>query len=192
VLQHLPASYRHAVATCRAPIVEDRLLNTPSYLSQLRMSYCLPPQYLGRLWGHVLAAVSQAALGDFRHPELFVAANGTKLQFKYPGATSDLLAVMQTFDFKIRGVLNFSHVLDDRLYLDVGKETCPMDGSPGERPSSNPPRDALVYLWCRCSLNHHLGQLYDGQIPKSGQAFYHESIDTRDILGYLTCKVDTR
>jgi hypothetical protein len=130
VLQHLPASYRHAVATCRAPIVEDRLLKTPSYLSQLRMSYCLPPQYLGRLWGHVLAAVSQAALGDFRHPELFVAANGTKLQFKYPGATSDLLAVMQTFDFKILGVLNFSHVLDDRLYLDVGKETCPMDAPP--------------------------------------------------------------
>jgi hypothetical protein len=85
---------------------------------------------LGRLWGHVLAAVSQAALGDFRHPELFVAANGTKLQFKYPGATSDLLAVMQTFDFKILGVLNFSHVLDDRLYLDVGKETCPMDAPP--------------------------------------------------------------
>jgi hypothetical protein len=58
-LQHLPASYRHALATCRAPHVEGRLLETPSYQAQLRMSYFLPPQGLQQMWDHVLAAVCQ-------------------------------------------------------------------------------------------------------------------------------------
>lgn len=35
-LQHLPASYRHALATCGAPRVEDRLLGTPSHRSKLQ------------------------------------------------------------------------------------------------------------------------------------------------------------
>ncbi|KAH8662649.1 hypothetical protein BGZ61DRAFT_301559, partial [Ilyonectria robusta] len=55
--KHLPASYRHALATCRAPQVEDRLLETPSYRGQLEMSYFLPPQGLQQLWDNILAAI---------------------------------------------------------------------------------------------------------------------------------------
>ncbi|KAH7195076.1 hypothetical protein BKA60DRAFT_547253 [Fusarium oxysporum] len=73
-LQHLPASYRHALATCRAPQVENRLLETPSYQAQLRMSYFLPPQGLQQLWDHVLGAVCQPGYQDFRDPELYIAA----------------------------------------------------------------------------------------------------------------------
>ncbi|CVL08870.1 uncharacterized protein FMAN_14106 [Fusarium mangiferae] len=107
-LQHLPASYRHALATCRAPQRENRLLETSNYQAQLQMSYFLSPQ-------------------------------------------------------------DFSHIRSDRLYIDVGKETCPM---PDDVPSPEP----QTYLWRRCCIRHHLSQLYDGNIPKSGQNFYHESM----------------
>ncbi|KAH7190544.1 hypothetical protein DER44DRAFT_851604 [Fusarium oxysporum] len=177
-LQHLPASYRHALATGRAPKVEDRLLETPSYRTQLRMAYFLPPQGLQQLWGRILAAVLQPGLQDFRDPELFVEAKGTKLLFKYPDAPSDLLAVRENFDCKLHHVLDFSHICSDRLYVDVSNETCPLH-------DSVPSPEAQTYLWRRCCIRHHLDHLYDGNIPKSGQNFYHESM-LRDAGGMTT------
>ncbi|KAH6959618.1 hypothetical protein BKA56DRAFT_501493 [Ilyonectria sp. MPI-CAGE-AT-0026] len=175
-LQHLPASYRHALATCRAPRVEDRLLETPSYRTQLQMSYFLSPQGLNQLWDHVLTAVRQPGLQDFRDPELFIEAKGTKLLFKYPDAPSDLLAVMDNFDCKLHRVLDFSYICSDRLYIDVGKETCPPRSGLIARDSNVSAREAQTYLWRRCCIRHHLSQLYDGNVPKSGQNFYHESM----------------
>ncbi|KAH7465422.1 hypothetical protein FOMA001_g17003 [Fusarium oxysporum f. sp. matthiolae] len=158
-LQHLPASYRHALATCRAPKVEDRLLETPSYGTQLRMTYFLPPQGLQQLWDRILAAVWQPGLQDFRDLELFIEAKGTKLLFQYPDAPSDLLAVMENFDCKLHHVLDFSYICSDRLYIDVGKETCPLQ-------DSVPSPEAQT-------------------IPKSGQNFYYESM-LRDDGGMTT------
>ncbi|KAF5710257.1 hypothetical protein FMUND_9623 [Fusarium mundagurra] len=168
-LQHLPASYRHALATCRAPQRENRLLETSNYQAQLQMSYFLSPQGLQQLWNHILAAVCQPGLQDFRDPELLIQAKGTKLLFKYPDAPSDLLAAMNSFEDKLHDILDFSHISSDRLYIDVGKETCPM-------PDDVPSREPQTYLWRRCCIRHHLSQLYDGNIPKSGQNFYHESM----------------
>jgi hypothetical protein len=73
------------------------------------MSYFLPPQGLQQLWDHVLAAVCQPGYQDFRDPELRMEAKGTKLSFKYPDAPSDLLAVMNSFDYKLHRILDFSH-----------------------------------------------------------------------------------
>ncbi|KAH6976810.1 hypothetical protein EDB80DRAFT_268897 [Ilyonectria destructans] len=89
------------------------------------MSYFLPPQGLQQLWDHILAAVRQPGLQDFRDPELFMEAKGTKLLFKYPDAPSDLLAITENFDSKLHHVLEFSHICSDRFYIDVGKEACP-------------------------------------------------------------------
>ncbi|KAJ4078456.1 hypothetical protein NW760_015165 [Fusarium oxysporum] len=174
-LQHLPASYRHALATCRAPQVENRLFETPSCQTQLRMSYFLPPQGLQQLWDHVLAAVCQPRYQDFRDPELYMEAKGTKVLFKYPDAPSDLLAVMNSFDCKLHHILDFSHMHIDQLYIDVDKKTYPM-------PNGVSSPEPQTYLWRRCCIRHHLGQLYDGNIPKSGQNFYHESM-LRDAGG---------
>ncbi|KAH7117508.1 hypothetical protein EDB81DRAFT_916395 [Dactylonectria macrodidyma] len=184
-LQHLSASYRHALATCRAPQVEDRLLETPSYRTQLRMSYFLPPQGLRQLWDHILAAVRQPGLRDFRDSELFIEAKGTKLLFKYPDAPSDMLAVMENFDSKLRHVLDFSYICSDRLYINVGKETCPPHSGLIARDSNVSAREAQTYLWRRCCIRHHLSQLYDGNVLKSGQNFYHESM-LRDAGGMTT------
>ncbi|KAF5975172.1 hypothetical protein FBULB1_7528 [Fusarium bulbicola] len=62
-----------------------------------------------------------------------------------------------------------SHICSDRLYIGMGKETCPM-------PNSVPSPEPQTYLWRRCCIRHHLGQLYDGDVPKSSQNFYHESM----------------
>ncbi|EXK23884.1 hypothetical protein FOMG_19365 [Fusarium oxysporum f. sp. melonis 26406] len=80
---------------------------------------------------HVLAATCQPGLQDFRNPGLFFQAKNTKLLFKSPDAPRDLLAVMSSFDCKLRRILTFSHICSDRLYIDIGKETCPVpDGVP--------------------------------------------------------------
>lgn len=129
-LQHLPASYRHALATCRAPQVEDRLLETPSYRTMLRMSYFLPTRHLQQLWDRILVAVRQPGLQEFCGLEVFIEAKGTKLQFRSPDAPSDLLAVMKNFDHELYQVLDFSHIYGDRLYIDIGKETCPSPSGP--------------------------------------------------------------
>ncbi|EXK77873.1 hypothetical protein FOQG_17435 [Fusarium oxysporum f. sp. raphani 54005] len=142
------------------------------------MAYFLPPQGLQQLWGRILAAVLQPGLQDFRDPELFVEAKGTKLLFKYPDAPSDLLAVRENFDCKLHHVLDFSHICSDRLYVDVSNETCPLH-------DSVPSPEAQTYLWRRCCIRHHLDHLYDGNIPKSGQNFYHESM-LRDAGGMTT------
>ncbi|VUC37187.1 unnamed protein product, partial [Clonostachys rosea] len=165
-LQHLPASYRHALATSRAPRIENRLVVTPTYQAQLQMSYFLPPQGLQQLWDHILAATCQPGLQDFRNPELFFQAKNTKLLFKSPDAPHDLLAVMNSFDCELRRILNFSHICSDRLYIDMGKEICPMPNGV----ESHTPGGAVA------SATISVGQLYDGDIPKSGQNFYHESM----------------
>jgi hypothetical protein len=81
------------------------------------MSYFLPPQGLQQLWDHVLAAVCQPGYQDFRDPELYMEAKGTKLLFKYPDVPSDLLAVMNSFDCKLHRILDFLHMHIDRLYI---------------------------------------------------------------------------
>lgn len=88
------------------------------------MLYFLPAQCLQQLWDYILTAVSRPGLEDFRDPELFVEAKGTKMQFKHPDAPSDLFVVMENFEHKLRQVLNFSYVHKDRLYVNVGEETC--------------------------------------------------------------------
>ncbi|EXK23393.1 hypothetical protein FOMG_19828 [Fusarium oxysporum f. sp. melonis 26406] len=67
---------------------------------------------------HVLAATCQPGLQDFLVPR-------------------DLLAVMSSFDCKLRRILNFSHICSDRLYIDMGKEICPVpDGVPSPEPQT--------------------------------------------------------
>ncbi|KAH6950375.1 hypothetical protein BKA56DRAFT_606567 [Ilyonectria sp. MPI-CAGE-AT-0026] len=120
------------------------------------MSYFLPPQGLQQLWDHILAAVRQPGLQDFRDPELFMEAQGTKLLFKYPDAPSDLLAVMENFDSKLHHILDFSHICSDRFYIDVGKETCPPHSGAVARDSNVSSHEAQTYLWRRCCICRHI------------------------------------
>ncbi|KAJ6041642.1 uncharacterized protein N7446_010480 [Penicillium canescens] len=189
-LQHLPASYRHALATCRASRIENRLHETPGHQPQLQMSYFLPPQCLTQLWQYVLATVEQPGLQDFRDPQLLVEAKGIKLRFKSADTPSDMLAVIESFDRELHRVLNFSHVLHERLYADVGKETCPQGGIPQGDKGGDSSQEAQTYIWRRCCLRNHLYQLYDGNVLKSNQNFYHKAM-LRDA-GSLTTRTPAR
>lgn len=61
---------------------------------------------------------------------------------KYFDAPSDLLAVVENFDSKLRRSLDHSHVCSDRLYIDVGKETCPPHIDPAALDGNIPSHDA--------------------------------------------------
>jgi hypothetical protein len=62
-------------------------------------------------------------------------AKGIKLLFKYLDAPSDLLAVMNSFNYKLQRILDFSYICSNRLYINIGKETCPMpNGVPSPEP----------------------------------------------------------
>jgi hypothetical protein len=71
---------------------------------------------------------------------------------------------MNSFEDKLYGILDFSYICSDRLYIDVGKETCLM---PDDVLSPEP----QTYLWRRCCIRHHLSQLYDGNIPSPAKTF---------------------
>jgi hypothetical protein len=174
LIQHLPASYRRAKATCRAPRMENCLHGQPSSQSQLQMSYFLPAEGLHQLWQQILLLSTQPTLQDFRDPELLLQAKGTKLRFKAPGQSSNLFLVMEKFERELRQTLDFSRIHLDRFYIDLGKKICPkVCLSP---PNASTEAEPQTFLWRRCCLNHHLDSLYDGRIPLSGHNFFQTGL----------------
>ena len=63
-------------------------------------------------------------LNDFRDPEIFFSAKGTKLQFKTRPARPTMLDAMLNFQSYLDRVLNLEYVYSNRLYIDLGKEIC--------------------------------------------------------------------
>jgi len=97
--QHIPASYRHAGGNSKAHQVEGRKIKTASYQARLALGYHLQPQYLGRVWNKVLDTIeSTPGLRDFREPQLFFNAKGTKLRFKTSSSQPTLLDAMEGFE----------------------------------------------------------------------------------------------
>jgi hypothetical protein len=172
-IQHLPASYQHGLASCRAPQIEDRLKETASYRSQLKLSYFLPPWSLHQLWLRILQTVEQPGLHDFRNPKLYFSAKGTKLQFKPQTPSKTVLEVMENFKSQLHNVISLNYVLPEQLYVDMASETCPPSPSMFANPQAATPVRAQTYLWRRCCLKAYLEWLYNGKVPKSNQNIYH-------------------
>lgn len=64
-------------------------------------------------------------LANFREPQLFLGAKGTKLQFKTNCLRPTLLDAIEHLQSFFEDVLDFSFVNTNRLYIDLGKEICP-------------------------------------------------------------------
>ena len=80
VTQHLPASFRHAYANSKARQVEGRKIETASYQAQQSLGFHLQPEYLEPIWNDVLHTINnEPGLSDFREPQLFFSAKGSKL-----------------------------------------------------------------------------------------------------------------
>jgi len=171
--QHLSASHRHALANSKSRQIEDRQTAGTGYQSQQYLHYFLQPDRLHEVWERIRDITTHTpGVQDFRDPQLFFAAKGTKLQFKTNAARPTLLDAIDHFHTYFERIIDLDHVVLERCYVDVGKETCAAVGLlPDARRTVDD--EAQVYLWRRCCLEHHLRWLYDGAPPRSGQTFYN-------------------
>lgn len=176
--QHLPASHRHALANSRAYQVEGRLIDTASYHAQRAIGYHLQPEYLDDIWTDILDTIAnKPGLADFRDPQLFFSAKGTKLQFKTSPSRPTLLGAMKNFQSYLERVLDMDYVYQDGMYVDIGKEICPRTGLLAHQ-RANVDEEAQVYQWKRCCLESYMEWMYDGQAPSigQGQRYFHQNM----------------
>jgi hypothetical protein len=177
--QHLPASYRHALANSKAPQVEGRQVETATYQGQQSIGYHLQPEYLGEIWTEILDTVANTpGLADFRDPQLFFSAKGTKLQFKTSPSRPTMLDAMENFEEYFERVIDLDFVYLDRFYVDVGKEICPrVSLLPSQRRHVGD--EAQVYSWKRCCLERYIHWMYDEQPPAAnsrGQRYFDQNM----------------
>ena len=184
--QHLPASFRHAFANSKAHQVEARMVQTASYQAQQSIGYHLQPEYLDQIWSDMLETIQHTpGLADFREPQLFLGAKGTKLQFKTNSSRPTLLDAMEYFQSFLEDVLDFSYVDKNRLYVDLGKEICPevsLLSSQSQRVGDEP----QVYLPKRCCEEQYMKWMYDDKPPKLGRGQLYFSQNMLYDAGSLT------
>ena len=177
--QHLPASFRQAFANSKAHQVEGRKVETASYQAQQAIGYHLQPHQLGLIWSEVLATTQNTpGVADFRDPELFFSAKGTKLHFKSTPHQPSLLDVMEHFESYLSDVLDLEHIDRGRLFIDIGKEICPGVSLLATQ-AAGVDEQPQVYSWKRCCLQEHVQKMYDGAAPASGasgQRYYDQNM----------------
>lgn len=174
--QHLPASHRHALANSKSRQVENRQAESASYQAQQYLHYFLQPDRLHDIWEEIIHTTTHTpGVQDFRDPQLFFSAKGTKLQFKTSPSRPTMLDTINNFQAYFERIIDLKYIFLDRFYVDLGKEICASVGLPPDVHGTIDD-EAQVYLWRRCCLEHHLRWLYDGPPPKSGQTFYHTSM----------------
>ena len=167
--QHLPASFRHAFANSKAHQMEARMVQTASYQAQQSIGYHLQPEHLDQIWNDMLETIQHTpGLADFREPQLFLGAKGTKLQFKTNSSRRTLLEAMEYFQSYLEDVLDFCYVDKNRLFVDLGKEVCPEVSllvSQRQQAGDEP----QVYLPKRCCEEEYMKWMYDDKPPKLGR-----------------------
>ena len=169
--QHLPASFRHAFANSKAHQLEGRLVETASYQAQQAIGYHLQPQHLDAMWSTMQDTIANTpGLADFREPQLFFGAKGTKLEFKTSptGLRKSLLDATEHFESFFEDVFDPAFVQLDRFYVDVGKEICPQVSLLVSQ-QAHVGEEAQVYLPRRCCQEEYMRWMYDGRPPKMGK-----------------------
>ena len=126
VTQPLPASFCHAYSNSKARQVEGRKVETASYQAQQSIGYHLQADYLEPIWTDILHTIdTYPDLHDFREPQLFFSAKGSKLQFKTSPSRPSLLSAMEHFDSYLHDVFRDEFVDWERTYIDLASEICP-------------------------------------------------------------------
>ena len=166
--QHIPASYRNAYDNSKAHQVEGRQVQTSSYQAQQSIGYHLQSEHLDEIWQEVIRTIDVTpGLTDFRDPELFFSAKGTKLQFKTGASRPGLLDAMEYFHLYLEDVIDLDFVQRDRFYVDIGKEIC-ANTSLLQTQQQQLGDEAHVYLWKRCCLERYIKWMYEDDAPKKG------------------------
>jgi hypothetical protein len=177
--QHIPASYRQALANSKANQIEGRQVETASYQAQQSLGYHLQPEYLDQIWTEIINIINDTpGVADFREPQLFISAKGTKLQFKTSPSRPTILDAMENFHSYLDRIIDLDFIYLDRFYVDVGKEICsPVSLLRGQIQQSD--EEAQVYSWKRCCLKHYIHWMYDGTPPAitaNGQRYYDQNM----------------
>jgi hypothetical protein len=177
--QHFPASYRHAWTNSKSHQVEGRKIETASYQARMSLGHHLQPQHLDGVWNDILETInSTPGLADFREPQLFFQAIGTKLQFKTGSSHPTLLDAMEEFESYFEDLIDQAFVQLDRFYTDIGKEICAQI-SLLRRQEAHVGEEAQVYSWKRCCLEKYMMWMYDGEPPAAGnrgQRYYDQNM----------------
>ncbi|KAK3617754.1 hypothetical protein LTR22_026631 [Elasticomyces elasticus] len=177
--QHIPASYRYAWANSKSHQVEGRKIETASYQAQMALGHHLQPQHLGAVWNDIVETINTIpGLADFREPQLFFQAIGTKLQFKTDSSHPTLLDAMEMFESYFEDLIDPDFVQLERFYTDIGKEIC-APTSLLQRQEAHVGEEAQVYSWKRYCLEKYMLWMYDRQPPGAGnrgQRYYDQNM----------------
>ena len=177
--QHLPASFRHAYSNSKARQVEGRKIETASYQAQQSLGHHLQPEYLEPIWTDVLHTIDTVpGLGDFREPQLFFSAKGSKLQFKTSPSRPTLLDAMQHFESYVDDVFDHHFVDWERTYVDLAFEICPGVGHLATD-DLHVDEEPQVLSWRRCCQEQIIRRLYDNNPPAKtgrGQRYYEQNM----------------
>lgn len=178
-LQHLPASFRTAFANTKARQTEGRLRESSSYQAQQTLGYHLQPYALIDVWADVLHTSSTyPGLQDFRDPQVYFSAKGTKAFFKSTPLQPLQLDVMDHFEIWLSTLIDMEYVDPDRFFVDLGKEICHSVSALIHQPLAFD-EQPQIFLWKRCCLEKHAQNLYHGRPPAKGsrgQYYYSQNM----------------
>jgi hypothetical protein len=141
----------------------------------------LQPEFLEQIWTDILEKVNNIeGLMDFREPQIFFSAKGTKLLFKTSPSRPTLLDAMENFESYFERVVDTTYVRLNKFFVDIGKEICPkVSLIPLQH--AHVGDEAQVYSWKRCCLESYIKWMYDGEktTPSKGgpgQRFYEQNL----------------
>lgn len=165
LVQHYPSSYDHSRYNATARGVETRSQRVDPVAREQQLMYYLPPESLGRVWDAILAAIQKPGLQLFGDIKILLQAKNLKVLTK--DTTWD--GMMSRFDGYWSSSIDVSYIEDD-FYLDVGKETCPMQISrtrtaparstgAARTIEAEPNAEAETLLYKRCCLESYASNM---------------------------------
>jgi hypothetical protein len=166
--QHLPASWQNALLQAQAHNRETHALFDKSESSYHQLHFPLQPQILHNIWLSILDKVEQPGYRHYQGAQLFFSSKGSKLIYK----SQTLSGAWQKLSEQLEYSMDFTYISQDKLWLDLGKETSCTDWSLPlyQLPPSQSP---ATYLWRPCCLEAFYQWLQFGKGPRGVRRDYY-------------------
>ncbi|KJK87933.1 hypothetical protein H633G_08218 [Metarhizium anisopliae BRIP 53284] len=197
-VQHYPSSYNHSRYNATARGVETRSQQVDPVAREQQLMYYLPPERLRRVWDAILRAVQKPGFQHFGDILILLQAKNLKVLTK--DSTWERM-VSRFNDYWSRSI-DSDYITDD-FYLDVGKETCPMQASrtrevPAElagaahEPRAEPNTEAETLLYKRCCLESYASGMRHGSTAEHTQKEVFYPFSMLHKSGSLTIETGSR
>ncbi|KID83860.1 AT hook, DNA-binding motif protein [Metarhizium guizhouense ARSEF 977] len=197
-VQHYPSSYDHSRCNATARGVETRSQRVDPVAREQQLMYYLPPERLGRVWDAILGAVQKPGLQHFGDILILLQAKNLKVLTK---DTTWERMVSRFNDYWSRSI--DSDYITDEFYLDVGKETCPMQASrtkevslesagAAHEPRAEPNAEAETLLYKRCCLESYASDMRHSSTAEHTQKEVFYPFSMLHKSGSLTIETGSR